>query len=111
MKLRQQRLADEIRDIIGGCFHAGFMEDPRLKGVTITAVKLSPDYQVATVYFRDFTDTPVDIVSKGLIHASGLLRNKLAERLDLRRVPTLRFFYDESVEKAERIENLLKQIE
>jgi ribosome-binding factor A len=109
MKVRQQRLADEIRDLLANCFQGGRMEDPRLGGVVITAVKLSPDYQVATVYFRVFNHIPQEDALKGLEHASGMLRHQLRS-LDLRRLPTLRFFFDESIERAERIEGILHKI-
>jgi ribosome-binding factor A len=110
MKIRQQRLADEIRDLLANCFRGGIMSDPALSGVTITAAKISPDYQVATVYFRIFDDTPIQDAIKGLDRANGFLRNKLSV-LDLRRLPALRFFYDESVERAIRIEDLLSKLD
>ena len=49
MSLRTERMADEIRDILAANFQGGRMNDPRLEFVTITAVKISPDLQVATV--------------------------------------------------------------
>ena len=110
MGLRQIRMADQIRDILGKCFSANQMMDPRLGGVTVTAVKLSKDLQIATVYFRVYGDSSKDDAKKGLESASGFLRKKLAASIDLRRVPELRFFYDESVEKASRIEDLLRQL-
>jgi ribosome-binding factor A len=110
MKLRQQRLADEIRDIIGSCFLGGQMSDPRLTQVTITAVKLSGDLQLASVYFRVYDQAVKDQAKIALQRAAGLLRKRLAEVLDVRRVPNLRFFYDESLERAAKIETLLTQI-
>lgn len=110
MGLRKERLADEIRDIVANLFSGGQMQDPRLALVAITAVKLSPDLQLASVYFRVIDETPIDVVAKGLERAAGFLRTRLAEELDIRRVPALRFFYDESIERGERIEVLLRQI-
>lgn len=110
MGLRQDRLADEIRDILAGCFYGGKMNDPRLQGVTITHVKVSSDLQVASVYFRLFDEKDKDVAQSGLEHCSGLLKKKLADVLRLRRVPALRFFYDESVETGARIESLLQKI-
>lgn len=110
MKVRQRRLADEIRDLIASCFQGGRMEDPRLGGVTITAVKLSPDYQVASVYYRVFNDVAHEEVQKGLERAAGMLRHQL-RHLELRRLPSLRFFYDASIERGERIENLLSKLD
>ena len=117
MGLRQQRLADQIRDLLAQCFSAGQMRDPRLETVTITHVKLSGDLQLATVYYRIMNESgsnlgqEVDGAQAGLEHASGFLRKKLAGHLDIRRVPNLRFFYDESVERGARIEYLLSKLD
>jgi ribosome-binding factor A len=112
MGIRKDRLADEIRDLLAGCFMAGTMSDPRLEHVTITAVKLSGDLQLASVYFRIMgKDEGSPEVLRGLESASGFLRRRLAENLDIRRVPTLRFFYDESIERGARIEDLLSKLE
>ena len=110
MSMRQQRLADEIRDVLAQCFQGGMMSDPRLEQVTITGVKLSPDLQLASVYFRVYTDDCVKDSESGLIAATGFLRKELARRLTVRRIPNLRFFYDESIEKANRIEDLLRKM-
>jgi len=111
MGLRNQRLAGEIRDILAVCFQAETLNDPRLKDVTIIAVRLSPDLQLASVYFRTYIGIDESVeVKKGLEHAAGFLRRKLAVSLDIRRVPNLRFFYDESVERGARIEKLVESI-
>lgn len=111
MAIRKDRMADEIRDLIARCFQGGQMEDPRLAGVTITAVKLSGDLQLASVYFRVYGDErAVDAAQRGLQSAAGFLRRRLADALDVRRVPTLRFFYDESIERGSRIEELLSKL-
>jgi ribosome-binding factor A len=112
MGLRQERLADEIRDVLAGCFAGGQLRDPRLEGVSITAVKLSGDLQVASVYFRIYgeaTAASVQAIKGGLESAAGHLRKKLADSFEIRRVPTLRFFFDESIETGSRIEKLLAQ--
>jgi ribosome-binding factor A len=110
MSIRQDRMADEIRDIVASCFAGGQMQDPRLQHVTITAVKISPDLQIASVYFRIMPGEDIETAKKGLDRAAGFFRARLAESLDVRRVPVLRFFYDESVEHGSRIEDLLTKI-
>lgn len=107
---RKDRLADEIRDVIGSCFLGGRVADPRLQGVTITHVRLSGDLQQATVYFRFYGETKVEDVEKGLRSCKGFLRNALATNLRVRRVPELHFFYDKSVEYGSNIEDLLRKI-
>lgn len=86
------------------------MEDPRLGGVTITAVKLSGDLQLASVYFRLYDDTQVEAAQMGLKSATGFLRRRLAEAFEIRRVPNLRFFFDESIDRGSHIEQLLARL-
>lgn len=110
MGMRQERLAEEIRDLLASCFLGGKMSDPRLEEVTITAVKLSADLQLAYVYFRVYDKSQQERAQKGLESAAGFLRKKLSNGLEVRRVPELKFFYDESIEHASNIEDLLKKL-
>jgi ribosome-binding factor A len=112
MKVRQMRLADQVRDIIAGCFLGGNMEDPRLSSVTITAVSLTGDLQIAKVYFRLFDAEPslIEKAQKGLESASSYFRRKLSAGLAVRRIPELRFYYDGTIEKASRVDELLSEI-
>jgi ribosome-binding factor A len=110
MGVRQERLADEIRDLLAMCFQGGALTDPRLEAVTITAVKLSPDLQLASVYFRLYEGADAEQAARGLEAASGYLRRQLADSLTVRRVPNLRFFLDESIERASRVEDILRKL-
>ncbi len=120
MGIRQDRLADEIRDILGRCFQGGQMNDPRLENLTITAVKLTGDLQHAYVYFRVMYPGPQEDGSlppeilikaeKGLKSASSFLRKRVADGVKLRRIPEIHFRYDESVEYGSHIESLLGKI-
>lgn len=121
MGLRKDRLADEIRDILGRCFQGGQMQDPRLENLTITSVKLTGDLQQATAYFRIMTAdvdsegaAPQQMILKandGLNSASGFLRRRIAEGTLMRRVPSIKFIYDKSVEYGSHIEGLLAKID
>ena len=55
MKLRQRKVADQIRDIIANSLSRGEISDPRLNGVMITRVTVTSDLQLASVYFRFFS--------------------------------------------------------
>ena len=110
MGLRQERLADEIRDILAQCFQGGKMADPRLQAVTITAVKVTADLQISTVYYRVYEGADSSKAQAGLESAAGYLRKQLANQLEVRRVPELKFFYDESIEHASNIEGLLQKL-
>ena len=100
MSLRQDRVADQIRDTLALLFSGEEISDPRLSGITITAVKVTPDLQLASVYFRVLDDNEENRknADRGFGSCTGFLRKKLAGVLDLRRVPMLRFFFDESID-------------
>ncbi len=109
-KLRHTKLADHIKTTLAECFMGGQLSDPRLEGMTITRVRLTKDLQLASVYFRSFGNFDNKTLLQGLQSAKGYLRNKIAESLDVRRVPNLRFFFDDSEEKLEKIEYLLQNL-
>ena len=111
MGLRQERLADEIRDIVASLFTGGTLNDPRIQDVTVTAAKVSPDLQVATIYYRVYgEEVDAKQVQKGMEAATSFMRKKIGSALELRRVPDLRFFFDESIDKASDIERLLMDL-
>jgi ribosome-binding factor A len=110
MGLRKERMGDEIRDIIAACLTGGQLNDPRLEFVTITAVKLSPDLQLASVQFRILDQSKQEDTRKALERASGIFRSKMSKALDVRRVPELRFFFDTSVERGATVDAMLDLI-
>jgi len=86
-------------------------KDPRLDMVTITGVEVSPDASRAKVYFSAFGgDQSRGEAKEGLESAAGWLRYELGQQLRLRRTPELVFHYDESVERGERISNILDEL-
>ena len=110
MSKRTERVADLIRRELADIL-MNRMRDPRLGFVSITDVEVSPDLTHAIVFLSslDGAEGRVQVV-KVLTNAAPYLRRELAPRLGLREVPTLRFIYDESIERGARIEDLLKKI-
>lgn len=84
--------------------------DPRLPTVlTINAVRVSRDLSHARVYFT-FLEGDVDIVTKVLNRASGYLRTALARTSTLRTVPALHFVWDESIDYAQKLTQLIDRV-
>lgn len=86
--------------------------DPRVRLVTVTYVKVSPDLRHARVFVSSLGGVEErKKILQGLRSAAGYARRSLGQRLHhLRRVPELTFDYDEMIEKEMRIEQLLDQI-
>jgi ribosome-binding factor A len=88
------------------------VRDPRVAGVIVSDVRVTPDLKLARVYVRHLAVDPDERgIMAGLTRASPFLRAKLGERLELRWVPELRFEYDRLVDDAARIERLLDEVE
>ena len=87
------------------------VRDPRLAGIFITDVKVDRELAFADVYFSavEGQERAKEILA-GLNSASGFLRRMLSERVDLRVFPRLRFHWDPTPERADRIERLLAEI-
>jgi len=87
------------------------MGDPRVQGVTITEVDVTPDLRMARVHVtRLGTEDERKAALSGLKGAEGFLRRELGLRLALRYVPELIFFLDNTWQNASRIDALLEQI-
>ena len=89
----------------------GQINDPRLIGVFITDVKVDRELSFANIFVSAIGgEETSESILKGLEHASGFLRSTLAKRIELRSFPRLRFFWDPTPERAERIERLIDSI-
>jgi ribosome-binding factor A len=107
------RVAQDIRDALGSAL-AQQLSDPRLASAVITRVELSADLQMADVRVRvlaEPTARTIREVLEALQRASGLLRKVIAARLRTKRVPQLRFSYDQALDARARVEELLAEIE
>ena len=97
----QRELAELIRDE---------MRDPRVSLVNITAVDVSRDMSIAKVYVNFVagkSETEAADAVDALNHAAGFLRTLLAKVIRLRMVPRLRFYYDASGERGQRLSALI----
>jgi len=83
------------------------VRDPRVVGVSLTDVEVSPDYGHAVVFFSCLDPNQVPVASEGLKRAAGFLRSQLAQRVKLYATPDLRFVYDESIERGDRLSRLI----
>ena len=107
---RPARVAEEFRHELSGILARG-IKDPRVTGfVTITGSKMSPDLKEVTVYLSIHAEEEERARTlEGLRAAATYLQREVARSLKLRYTPHLRFVYDESVERGDRIERLLKE--
>jgi ribosome-binding factor A len=87
------------------------LRDPRVHDVTVTAVDVTPDLYHARVRITSLAQGPDrDLILEGLDAARPFLRGQLGRRLRIRRSPDLDFAWDETLDHARRIEQLLAQV-
>lgn len=87
------------------------VKEPSLVGVQVTHVKMTPDLKTARVYFDTSEGRSREREAlKGFQKSKGFLKQELAERVRLKFVPNLEFFYDEVSEEARRVEALFRQL-
>ena len=87
------------------------LNDPRVRGVTVTEVEVTADTRYARVYYS-VLGSPEDKVKagRGLDSASGWLSKELGRRLRTKNTPHITFKYDESLERGERMAHLLDEV-
>lgn len=108
---RMLQIAEQIREHISMMLVRGEVSDPRIRNVTITSVKVTADLQTAKVYYSVIGDETTKVAtSRGLKQAAGFMRSSLGETLQIRYTPHLQFFYDETIERAARMNDLLSKV-
>ena len=111
--LRAEKIGDELKKEISLIINKE-TKDPRLRNINITAVKVSDDIGIATVFYTVIGESIIkdqsEINPKILKKFSGMIRSKLSKTMQIRRVPVINFRFDESIEYSDNIESLLKNI-
>lgn len=104
---RSDRIAALLRREVGTLVHAQVREHG-LPSVSVSDVEVTRDFDVATVWVTALISEQSGEAIEALNGMTGELRHQLAGRVLMRRVPELRFKYDDSVDKGERIDSLLR---
>jgi ribosome-binding factor A len=109
-----RRVDEAVRQVIGDAV-ASELKDPRVGFVTVTDVRTSPDLRHARVYVSVLgggagaPSTPAEREDTlaGLRSAHGFLQGRVASELGLKRTPALEFVYDDTTDRAMRLEELI----
>lgn len=106
MSFRQERLEKIIEREISSILMNS--KDERLRFVITTNVRLTGDLSIATVYYTIMGNNDMTEISNSLNDAKGFIRSSLGKKLEIRKVPELKFKFDESLEFGNKIESILK---
>jgi len=107
---RVLKAAEAIREVVSMSILRD-LKDPRIEGVTVTYVEVSPDMRVAKVHVSIMGDeTAQNLCLQGLRSSAGFLQQKVSRRIDTRYTPVIRFELDMGVKNSIAIAKLLEEV-
>lgn len=106
---RAERVAEQVQRVLSALL-VQRVSDPRLQGVVVTRVHLTPDLRMARIFVHSLMleGSDSEAIRASLGAATPFFRRELAADLDLRFTPELRFFWDEPLDERRRIDLLLR---
>jgi ribosome-binding factor A len=107
---RTIRLAGQIQAEVSEVL-AREVRDPGIGFLTLTRVQVTPDLQLARVYYTTLGDPSARrVTERALERVTPFVRRQLGQRLRLRRVPDVQFVFDQSIAHQARVEEILREI-
>ena len=107
---RARRLAHQIKNDLSWIIDRK-LKNPGKGLITLTQVKLSSDFKIAKVYFTVMGNLEQRKNSHSILKRSApFMRHELKDKLSIRYLPELRFFYDETFDYSQKISDIIKQI-
>jgi ribosome-binding factor A len=103
---RMRRVNEAVREVLSDSMK--LLKDPRVGFVTVTDVRTSPDLRHAKVFVSVLgSEEEREATMDGLASAHGILQSVVNRELRIKRTPTLEFVYDDTAERAARLERIL----
>ncbi len=110
MKFRLDRIASLIKEETGLIFLYK-LQDPDMGMVTVTQVKVSPDLKYAKIYVSIYDKEKRKTVLEKINNIKGMIRKELAAKMkNIRAIPEIVFYLDDTLDYVEKIDSLLKKI-
>src|SRR3954471_2091316 len=108
---RMRRINEVLREVVGATISSE-LNDPRIGFVTVTSVETSPDLRTAKV-FVSVLGSPEEreATLEARRSSHGVIQARIAAETRMKRTPTLTFHYDDTIEKASRVSELLEEVE
>ncbi len=110
---RQLRVGEELRHVLADLFSREVLRDPDVAGrpITVTEVRVSPDLKRATAYVIPLGGDESERLLQGLGRSASFLTAEISKKVYLKFAPQLRFEIDQSFDRVDRIERLLRSPE
>jgi ribosome-binding factor A len=108
--IRLKRIQDQIKRVLTEILESK-VDDPRVDGVYVTDVSVDRELDFANIYVSSLAgESQAEELVAGLENANSFIRYNLSQEINLRAMPKLRFYWDNTPQKADRIETLLNEI-
>ena len=105
---RMRRVDEAMREVLSDAVQS--LKDPRIGFVTVTDVETTVDLKHARVFVSVLGDaTQRELSLAGLRSAHGILQRAVASQLRMKNTPQLDFAYDDTAERADRLERLIAE--
>jgi ribosome-binding factor A len=109
MSIKIERLNHTYQEVISSILMKE-VKDQDIKFVTITDVDITNDLSFAKIYYTVLDREKITSTQEALEKAAPFIRSKLAQEVDIRHTPELRFIYDKSIAYGEHIDELIDKI-
>lgn len=106
---RNERVAAKVQTIIAEILRDNYSDDPVLSGVSLVGAIAHGGLQFVRLFFHCHTDD-IDTVQRRLDIETRTIRFQMGQKLDQKYVPQIRFTYDDTLERASRIDDLLNNL-
>ncbi|MDR0741710.1 MAG: ribosome-binding factor A [Rickettsiales bacterium] len=106
---RKEKIASKVRILAAEILRDNFREDPIISGVSLVGAQSHGGLRYVKLFYYTRHDDK-NLVRKRLVEITKMVRFELAQRIDQKYVPDIRFAYDDTLEKAARIDELLAKL-
>lgn len=106
---RNERVAAKVQTIVAEILRKDYADDPIISKVSLVGADGRGGLQFVRLFFHCPIDD-IDAVKRALDIETRTIRFKMGQRIDQKYVPQIRFTYDDTLERAERIEELLERV-
>ncbi len=107
---RLLKAAEAVREVVSMAILTA-VRDPRVRDVTVTRAEMAPDMRSATVYVSVMgSPAKQQTALRGLANSAGFLQSRIADSIETRYTPKLRFELDKGVKHALEIDQMLREV-
>ena len=106
---RAEKISSKVQTLVAEILQHDFFDDKLISGVSLVGAESHGGMQFVKLFF--YARNNKEATQKRLDEITKMVRFALAKKIDQKYVPEIRFVYDDTLERADRIENLLNNLE